>query len=87
MVLGEDKITRVATLSVPVVISRWDSENGELDLCLLEEIAFDQIQYAVALWLSGDPVPHTGNKIVDRTTIQDLIAYWLTDTSVHDPLP
>ncbi len=87
MVIGEDKITRVATLSVPVVISRWDSEQGAIDLCLPEEIAFDQIQYAVALWLSGDSVPHTGNKVIDRTMIQDLIAYWLTDTSVHDPLP
>ncbi len=87
MVLGEDKITRVAVLSVPVVISRWDSEHGAIDLCLPEEIAFDQIQYAVALWLSGDQVPHTDNKVVDRTMIQDLIAYWLTDTSVHDPLP
>jgi len=87
MVLGEDKITRVATLSVPVVISRWDSEHGAIDLCLPEEIAFDQIQYAVALWLSGDQVSHTGNKVIDRTMIQDLIAYWLTDTSVHEPLP
>jgi len=87
MVLGEDKITRVATLSVPVVISRWDTEQGAIDLCLPEEISFDQIQYAVALWLSGDAVPLTGGQMVDRGMIQDLIAYWLTDTSVHNPLP
>ena len=87
MVLGEDKITRVATLSVPVVISRWGTEQGAIDLCLPDEIAFDQIQYAVALWLSGDSVPHTGGQMIDRGMIQDLIAYWLTDTSVHNPLP
>ena len=87
MVLGEDKITCVATLSVPVVISRWDTEQGAIDLCLPEEISFDQIQYAVALWLSGDSVPLTGNQMIDRGMIQDLIAYWLTDTSVHNPLP
>ena len=87
MVLGEDKITRVATLSVPVVISRWGTEQGAIDLCLPDEIAFDQIQYAVALWLSGDSVPLTGGQMIDRGMIQDLIAYWLTDTSVHNPLP
>ncbi len=87
MVLGEDKITRRVTLPIPVVVSRWDSEQTAIDLCLPDEIAFDQIQYAVALWLSRDSVPHTGNQMIDRGTIQDLIAYWLTDTSVHNPLP
>jgi len=87
MVLGEDKITRRDLLPVPVVISRWDTERSAIDLCLPDEIAFDQIQYAVALWLSGDLVPHTNDQIVDRGMIQDLIAYWLTDTSVHNPLP
>jgi hypothetical protein len=45
------------------------------------------VQYAVALWLSGDTVPNTGGQRVDLITIQDLIAYWLTGSSVHDPLP
>jgi len=86
MVLGEDKITRRVTLPIPVVVSRWDSEQTAIDLCLPDEIAFDQIQYAVALWLSGDAVPLTGGQMIDRGMIQDLIAYWLTDTSVHNPL-
>jgi len=87
MVLGEDKITRRVTLPIPVAMSRWDSEQTAIDLCLPDEIAFDQIQYAVALWLSGDAVPLTGGQMIDRGMIQDLIAYWLTDTSVHNPLP
>ncbi len=87
MVLGEDKITRVAYLPVSVVISRWDTEKNKIDLCLPPQITFDQIQYAVSLWISGDKVPYTNNAVIDLATMQDLIAYWLTNTSVHDPLP
>ena len=87
MVLGEDKVALVPTLPLKVVISRWDTEQGKIVLCLPEQISFDQIQYAVSLWLSGDPVAYTGNKVVTLDDIRDLIAYWLTDTSVHDPLP
>lgn len=87
MVLGEDKITLVPSLSIPVVISRWDTKNETIDLCLPPEIAFDQIQYAVSLWLSGDPVPHTGGQTISLSVMRDLIAYWLTNTPVHDPLP
>jgi len=84
---GEDRITVSSQLPVPVVISRWDAEAAAIDPCLGETVAFDQVQYAVALWLSGDAVPNTGGQPVDLITIQDLIAYWLTGSSVHDPLP
>ena len=86
-VSGEDKIIRIEGLSIPVAIARWDSAENRVDLSLSDEISFDQIQYAVALWLSGDPVPQTGGQHIDLAVMQDLIAYWLTDTSVHDPLP
>ena len=86
-IAGEDKLTLVRELSIPVVISRWDTANDLLDPCLGETIGFDQIQYAVSLWLSEDPVPYTDNRTIDLATIQDLIAYWLTGSSVHDPLP
>ncbi len=84
---GEDKLTIVRYLSVPVAISRWDVDRQALDLCRGEQIGFDQIQYAVSLWLSGGTVPHTDNKSIDLLGMQDLIAYWLTASSVHDPLP
>ncbi|RLE37325.1 hypothetical protein DRJ12_03060, partial [Candidatus Acetothermia bacterium] len=77
----------VRELPIPVVISRWDTANGKLDPCLGELVGFDQIQYAISLWLSGEAVPYTDNKSIDLVTIQDLIAYWLTGSSVHDPLP
>ena len=86
-VSGEDKITRIEGLSIPVAIARWNSAESRVDLSLSEEISFDQIQYAVARWLSGEPVPETGGQSIDLAVMQDLIAYWLTDTSVHDPLP
>ncbi|MBN1858473.1 VWA domain-containing protein [Candidatus Bipolaricaulota bacterium] len=84
---GEDKITRVEYVSAPVAIAHWDTAQQSMDICLPAEFSFDQIQYAVSLWLSGSVVPHTGGLTVDLMLIQDLIAYWLTDTSVYDPLP
>jgi PKD repeat protein len=86
-IIGEDRISVEKYLPVPVVISRWNAEISALDLCLREVIAFDQIQYAVSLWLSGAAVPYTNNAKVDLATLNDLIAYWLTGSSVHDPLP
>ena len=84
---GDDRVTAVKVLPVPVVISRWNTMDAVLDPCLLELIAFDQIQYAVSLWLSGAEVPSAGGVVIDLLMMQDLIAYWLTDSSVHDPLP
>jgi len=86
-VLGDGKITSMAVLPIPVVISRWDTDQGVMDPCLGDVITFDQIQYAVSLWLSGNPVPQTGNQKIDLKTLQDLIAYWLTNRSVFEPLP
>jgi len=84
---GDDRVTVVKVLPVPVVISRWNTTDSKLDPCLKELIAFDQIQYAISLWLSGAEVPSAGGVSIDLMTMQDLIAYWLTDSSVHDPLP
>ena len=84
---GEDKITRVEFVSAPIAITHWDTAGQLINICLPPEFSFDQIQYAVSLWLSGDDVPHTGGETVDLMLIQDLIAFWLTDTSVYDPLP
>jgi PKD repeat protein len=87
MVLGDDKVTLATVLPIPVVISRWDSAQEKIDLCLPEQISFDQLQYAVSLWLDGGTVPYTGDQVITLDVIRDLIAYWLTNTSVHDPLP
>lgn len=86
-IAGEDRVTAMSVLSIPTVISRWDTQAGAIDPHLGETIGFDQIQYAVSLWLSGDAVPLTGDLTIGLATMQDLIAYWLTGSSVHDPLP
>ena len=100
-IAGDDRVTVVSILPVPVVISRWDAgglaldletTTGEeaaagVDLFIGETIGFDQIQYAVSLWLSEGVVPLSGGAIIDLGMMQDLIAYWLTESSVHDPLP
>ena len=86
-IAGEDRVTASSVLSVPVVISRWDVAAEAIDPHLGETIGFDQIQYAVSLWVSGAEVPNTGGLTIDLAMMQDLIAYWLTGNSVHDPLP
>lgn len=86
VITGEDKITLKSRLPIRVVISRWNIEGEDIDLCLPEQISFEQIQYAVSLWLSTQPVAYTAEEIVTLDDIRDLIAYWLIDASVHDPL-
>jgi len=83
---GDDRVTATSVLSIPVVISRWDVAAEAIDPHLGETIGFDQIQYAVSLWVSGDAVPNTGDLTIGLAMMQDLIAYWLTGSSVHDPL-
>ena len=58
-------------------------------------ISFYQIQRAVSWWLAtgwttiGESpiVPGTGGKQIDLATMQELIAYWLSNTPVDQPLP
>jgi PKD repeat protein len=87
VIAGDDRVTASSILTVPVVISRWDVATGTIDPFLGETIGFDQIQYAVSLWLSGEAVTSTGDMTITLATMRDLIAYWLTGSSVHDPLP
>ena len=99
-ILGEDKIVLTNDLPIPVVVSRLALEpsetSGEPDVAVMklcepnsEIIEFAEIQYAVVLWLRTEDreVPFTGGESIDVAMLQDLIAYWLTGRSVHDPLP
>jgi PKD repeat protein len=86
-IAGEDRVTALSVLPIPVVISRWDIVAKTVDPYLGETIGFDQIQYAVSLWVSGEIVPYTSDMTITLATMRDLIAYWLTGSSVHDPLP
>jgi hypothetical protein len=89
-------VTAVKVLPIPVAISRL-MPDWTIDPNLPEFISFAQLQQAAAMWFaaaddapdSNTPkvVPLTGGAEIDLSTIQDLIAYWLTNSSVHDPLP
>jgi len=83
---GDTEVRVVNALSVEVAISRLN-DKGELDLTLGNLIRFNQILQAVALWQGGEPVPGTNGKRIDLSMMVRLVAYWLTDTPVHLPLP
>ncbi len=89
--LGEDKITLLKSLPIPVAISCMNTKTKPeaVNLKLFGDrgtIGFDQINYAISLWVSGDDVPSTSGKI-DGEMMEELTAYWLTQSSVYDPLP
>ena len=86
---GENQVEITDRLPISWVISRWDTENDQFDIDIQnrDKITFDQIQQAVAWWLEGKIVPHTGGAVIDLKTMEELVAYWLTDTPVYEPLP
>jgi len=88
-VLGEDKLTLRATLPIPIAIGYYDVTAGRLAPCLEGggTISFAQLQHAISLWVSDQPVPYTGGLKIDSQALRDLTAYWLTGTWVWNPLP
>jgi len=96
-ILGEDKIAVRQYLSIPVAISRWDTDAGDSGALVLcgaaddpepaEIISFEELNYATSLWSAGLVVPYTNGLTIDIAMMQDLIAYWASGRSVHDPLP
>jgi hypothetical protein len=86
-VLGESQVKVSECLPISWVISRWDTEKDEFNIQLGDKITFPQIQQAVAWWLAGEEVPHSCEKKIDLQTMEELIAYWLTETPVYESLP
>jgi hypothetical protein len=82
---GDEELEVVSSLPVEVAVSRLNGR-GEIDLTLSNFITFEQILQAVALWKDGRPVPGTDGKRIDLETMVRLVAYWLTDTPVNQPL-
>jgi len=83
-----------------MVVAHWNKDAnggaGGLDLSSFPKhtINFDQIQVAIGWWLSNKSVPNSSatnkdsdNEKLDLKTVETLVAYWLTGTSVFDPLP
>ncbi|RLE38778.1 hypothetical protein DRJ12_01140 [Candidatus Acetothermia bacterium] len=86
-VTGDSAVDVTDSLPVIVAISRWDVDNDTIDINLSNKISFQQVQRAIAFWLEDEVVPRTGGQTVDYETLKAIIAYWLTNTDICDPLP
>ena len=87
MVTGDSGVDVSDCVSVLVAISRWDVENDLLDISLSDKISFQQVQRAIAFWLEDEVVPRTCDQTVGYHMLKQIIAYWLTNTNICDPLP
>lgn len=83
---GDSAVQVLSALSIEMAVSRLN-DHGEIDLSLSNFISFSQIQEAVALWQQQLSVPGTNGRPIDLQTMVRLVAYWLTDTPVDQPLP
>ncbi len=86
-VTGDSTVVISDSVPVIVAISRWDVDNDTIDINLSDKISFQQVQRAIAFWLEDEVVPRTGGQTVTYETLKTIIAYWLTNTNICDPLP
>ncbi len=87
VVTGDSAVDVSDCLSVIVAISRWDVDNDMIDITLSDKISFQQVQRAIAFWLEDEVVPRTCGNTVTYETLKVIVAYWLTNTNICDPLP
>lgn len=71
-----EMIKKMDKLSIPYVVSHWDTEEGKIDPNDPCEISMDQILNAIRWWADNTEVPHTGGNTIDIETILDLIQLW-----------
>ena len=86
-VTGDSAVAVSDCLSVIVAISRWDVENDRIDITLSNKISFQQVQRAIAFWLEDEEVPRTCGYTVNYEILKTIIALWLTNTDICNPLP
>ncbi len=86
-VTGDSGVDVSDCVSVIVAISRWDVQNDRLDISLSDKISFQQVQRAIAFWLEDEVVPWTCGQTVGYHMLKEIIAYWLTNSNICDPLP
>ncbi|MDW8329375.1 MAG: PKD domain-containing protein [Candidatus Bipolaricaulota bacterium] len=93
---GVREFELVEGLPIRVIVAHYvgapdqPPEEERLDFKDDKLISFTQIQRAVSWWLDPNPlatVPGSGGKKIDLATMQELIAYWLSETPVDQPLP
>ncbi|MCI2429234.1 VWA domain-containing protein [Candidatus Acetothermia bacterium] len=97
-VAGETEINIVTKLPMRVIFARMDTSDAANPRVVLSSgnniITFDQIQVAVSFfWLADKDVKNreSDGKVnfgkIDLKTLQELVAYWLTETPIFEPLP
>ncbi|MGC9529935.1 MAG: PKD domain-containing protein [Candidatus Bipolaricaulaceae bacterium] len=87
-VSGQNRVDLTDCLSAIVAISRWDVARDRIDISLSDKITFQQVQRAIAFWLEDDKVPRTcGEGVITYETMKEIVARWLTDTPICEPLP
>jgi len=84
---GDSSVGITKALPLLGAVSRWDVKNDTIDVGLSDYISFEQVQRAIAFWLEDEPVPRTNGQTIDYETMKTIIAYWLSNTTVCDPLP
>jgi PKD repeat protein len=84
---GDTEVELIECLTVPVAVAHLDTRQNTIDVTLSNLIKFDQIQAAIAFWLEDVNVPGTCGLAIDFEAMKILIAHWLTDTPVDQPLP
>ncbi len=95
---GETEISIVIKLPMRVIFARMDTSIAENPRVVLSSgnniITFAQIQVAVSFfWLDDKEIKNreADGKVnfgkIDLKTLQELVAYWLTETPVFEPLP
>ncbi|OGF56037.1 MAG: hypothetical protein A2Z21_06525 [Candidatus Fraserbacteria bacterium RBG_16_55_9] len=84
---GDTEVELIECLTVPVAVAHLDTRQNTVDVTLSNLIKFDQIQAAIAFWLEDVNIPGTCGLTIDFEAMKVLIAHWLTDTPVDQPLP
>lgn len=90
---GTSSFQLVAGLPIKVIVAHYITrpdippEEERIDPKDDKLISFYQIHRAVSWWLESSIVPGTGRQQIDLATMQELIAYWLSNTPVDQSLP
>ncbi|MBI1743747.1 PKD domain-containing protein [Candidatus Acetothermia bacterium] len=102
MITGENSVKIATQLPFRVLLSRWDpskqvgnndpeDEPAPLNIRMGDKLTQEQVLAAVGWWQGNPALPGYFSKRAKEKlslqVMQELIAYWLTDTSVLESLP
>ncbi len=81
---GDSSLELSDKLPVKIVISRWDVEEGELDLSLNNYITELQAKKAMEFWSKNEAVPYTDGKTLGFEEVKEIIALQLEEKSIRE---